>query len=65
MSDLVMGATTSISSWVTNIITKINYTFHKVGYLKAAAELQRLGYYKEANRCRELVNEFKKLKESN
>ena len=64
MNAVVMGATTVISSWVVDFISKIDYTIHKIGYIRAATELQRLGYYKEASRCRELINEFKKVKES-
>lgn len=38
--------------------------FEYAGYSKASTELSRLGYHKEASRCREFMLEFKKLKES-
>lgn len=61
---LVMD-TATISSRILTIIAKANCTFYKIGYSRAASELQRLGYVKEAKRCRELIEELKNKKSPN
>lgn len=38
--------------------TKINHQFYRIGYLRAARELERLGYSKEARSC---IEELHKL----
>lgn len=50
--------TTTIGSWVYGIFIKINRTFHKIGYRRAASELARLGYRAESKRCLELSNKI-------
>lgn len=41
------------------MLNKIIQFFETVGYSRAANELYRQGYYKEANRLRELINTVK------
>lgn len=45
----------SISS---NFTSKINRLFNRVGYARAAAELRRAGYPKEAENCIRLMNDL-------
>ena len=44
--------------WLTLILGKINRTFAKIGYARAANELHRLGYYEQA---RQAILEKQKL----
>lgn len=58
MNAIVLDATHSFGSWLDHIWSKFNRSFDRVGYARAAAELRRLGYHEEANRC---LEEMKKL----
>jgi hypothetical protein len=40
------------------MLTKLDRTVNRIGYARAAAELRRLGYEKEARHC---LEEMKKL----
>lgn len=39
---------------------RISNAFHVSGYLRAAAELSRIGYTEEAKKCVEMANEYKR-----
>lgn len=43
------------NSFISNLFSRIMKAFEKYGYLRAEAELKRLGYYKEAMRIREHI----------
>ena len=55
-----ISATFFLLSVRTSLWTKLNNVFCKIGYHRAASELERLGYTDAARRCRE---ELKKLSE--
>lgn len=56
--------TVSTNLWFSNLVTTANRIFHTIGYSRAAAELTKLGYYEEADRCKKLLLKLKKSKES-
>lgn len=62
MINVLVDSYPTISNWIFNVITKTNRKFYKIGYSRAAYELQRLGYVEEAKRCRELLEEIKNKK---
>lgn len=39
-----------------NIFSNINRVFNRIGYARAASELRRAGYQKEADNCIKLMN---------
>lgn len=51
MNAIVYGVTHSLTDLISNVCVKIVRLFNRIGYARAAAELRRLGYYKEADRC--------------
>lgn len=51
MNAIVHSATHSIGDWVSGVWNKLNRTIDTIGYARAAEELRRLGYYKEAENC--------------
>jgi len=53
MNAIVHSATHSIGDWISNTRAKFNRSFNLIGYARAAGELRRLGYYKEAEYCLE------------
>ena len=56
MDGAILYFTHGIGSFGTNFIAKINRTFCKIGYMRAATELKRAGYNEEANKCIRLMN---------
>lgn len=56
MNAMVMGVTDIVSNWGMVIFIKTNRIFHQIGYRRAASELSRLGYHKEAANCIRLMN---------
>lgn len=55
---VVANYTDFIGSHIGGIFSKINRTFYKIGYRRAASELFRQGYHAEAKRCLELSNKL-------
>lgn len=48
MNAIVLDTTHNIGSWFKAMAHRINRTFVRIGTARAAAELSRQGYYKEA-----------------
>lgn len=48
MNVRVVDTANSVSSWFKTMARKINRAFIRIGTARAAAELSRQGYYKEA-----------------
>lgn len=55
MNGTVLYFTHGIGDFGTNVLAKISRSFHKIGYLRAAGELSRAGYFEEANKCYRLA----------
>ena len=55
MDGAILHFTHGIGSFGSNIVAKINHTFLTIGYLRAAAELDRMGYRAEADKCIRLM----------
>ena len=53
MNAIVYTATHSITDWIDSVLFKFNRSFNRIGYARAAGELRRLGYHKEAEYCLE------------
>ena len=51
MNGAVLYFAHGIGDFGTNVLAKINRSFHKIGYLRAAGALSRAGYFEEANKC--------------
>lgn len=58
MDAVIHNITCSFCDWVAGVATKFNRAFHRAGYARAGAELRRLGYKEEAERC---FKEMRKL----
>lgn len=58
MAAIVYTATHSLADWFGDIYTKFNRSVNRTQYARAAGELRRLGYYKEAENC---LREMRKL----
>lgn len=58
MNAIILDISHSTHSWVDRMLTKLDRTVNRIGYARAAAELRRLGYEKEARHC---LEEMKKL----
>jgi hypothetical protein len=56
MNVMVLNTTTSIGSWFNDLFAKVNRSFYKIGYYRAATELTRLGYVEEARQCLKELN---------
>ena len=55
MSGAILYFSHGIGGFGTNVFTKISRALHKIGYLRAAGELSRAGYFEEANKCYRLA----------
>lgn len=55
MNGAILYFSHGIGDFGTSIIAKINRSFHKIGYMRAAGELSRAGYHKEAENCLRLM----------
>ena len=51
MDDAILYFFYGIGSFGSTIFDKINRTFCKIGYSRAASELSRAGYFEEAEKC--------------
>jgi hypothetical protein len=58
MNAIVYTATHSIGDWVSGVWNKLSITVNRIGYARAAGELRRLGYYKEAEYCLEQMRKL-------
>ena len=56
MSGAILYFSHGIGDFGSVIASKINRAFLKIGYIRAATELNKLGYPEEANRCIRLMN---------
>ena len=56
MSGAILHFSHGISDFSSAFIAKINRAFLTIGYLRAAAELNRMGYRAEADKCIRLMN---------
>ena len=55
MNAIVLNSYTSVSNWVNTFFAKIATAIYKIGYHRAATELARIGYTKEAQKCRAML----------
>lgn len=55
MSGAILYFSHGIGDFGSTIVSKINRAFLTVGYLRAAAELNRMGYRSEADKCIRLM----------
>jgi hypothetical protein len=55
MNAMVMDATDSINNWIASMVAKVNRAINKIGYHRAATELARMGYTKEAQKCLDML----------
>lgn len=51
MNGAILYFSHGIGDFGNTIVAKINRTFLTIGYLRAAAELDRMGYREEADKC--------------
>ena len=58
MNALVMDTSARVGNWFVSFGTAIYRGLVRTGYIRAARELERQGYYEEANKC---IQETKKL----
>lgn len=49
--NVVSFSRNTFGSWMDNVFSKTNRQIHRIGYLRAASALNRIGYTKEAMRC--------------
>ena len=56
MNGAVLYFSHGLGDFGNTIFAKISRTFHRIGYLRAAAELSRAGYAEEAAKCIRLMN---------
>lgn len=64
MNVMVIRNSFSINKWFNNLFSTADHIIHTIGYARTAAELSRLGFHEEARRCKELMLDIKKSKES-
>jgi len=57
MTAAILHVGNGLSS-IGNFTSKINRYFNRIGYARAARELQRAGYPKEADNCIRLMNDL-------
>ena len=60
MNAIVLNSYTSIGNHVHSFFAKVNRAIHKVGYARAAAELQRMGLNEAARNCMRQYNQMNK-----
>lgn len=58
MNAIILDISHSTHSFIDSLLAKLDRTVNRIGYARAAAELRRLGYEKEARHC---LEEMKKL----
>ena len=58
MNAIVYTATHSLTDWFSDFRAKFSRSFNRIGYARAAGELRRLGYYKEAEYCLEQMGKL-------
>ena len=58
MNAIVLDATHSLTDWISETRAKFSRSFNRIGYARAAGELRRLGYYKEAEYCLERMRKL-------
>jgi hypothetical protein len=58
MSVMVLNTVRSFNINTAKFLSKITRLFSRIGYARAASELARMGYYKEAQNC---IDMMKKL----
>lgn len=51
MIDARIDSNSYFNNWYHNMVHSFNRGINKVGYARAAAELARWGYHKEARQC--------------
>ena len=56
MSGAILYFSHGIGDFGNTFIAKINRAFLKIGYIRAATELNKLGYPEEASKCIRLMN---------
>ena len=52
MNAIVANGYNSLGNWFHRFTTNMGRQFNKIGYLRAATELDRMGYHEQAKRCR-------------
>ena len=53
MNAIVLNSYNTFGYWFHNVANKMGRQINRVGYLRAAAELNRIGYTEEARKCLE------------
>lgn len=59
MDGNINRVTSSICSFIRRVGNSVDRTIHKIGYIRAAAELDRLGYTLESKKIREELIKYK------
>ena len=56
MNGAILHFSHGLGDFGSALVAKINRAFLTIGYLRAAAELNRMGYRAEADKCIRLMN---------
>lgn len=58
MNAIVLDSYNSIGNRFHSFFAKVNRAIHKIGYARAAAELQRIGFDEAARNCMRQYNQM-------